>query len=404
MLHRFSLYGFLKNQRYFEPFLILILLEKGLDFFQIGLLIGFQEGCINLMEIPSGAAADLYGRRRAMILSFISYIISFVLFALSHSMILLTTAVFFFAIGEAFRTGTHKAMIFNWLESEGQTKKKTMVYGFTRSWSKIGSALSVLVATGLVFYTGDYASIFWFSIPPYILAIINFLGYPAYLDGQSKVELSLSKIIDHFWASINQAWKRVSIRRLIIESMGFGGLFKINKSYLQPILQQTALTLPILVGLMQIKRSAILIGIVYFILHLLSSVASRQAHRLVALKKSAEHASKFLWQIYLSLFIVLVPGFLLDWDGLIIASFLMMAIVQNFWRPLIVSRFDDHSTSDKGATMLSIESQSKSVGTMLFAPLIGRLVDQFGFLPLAFFGLFISLSIMLRFYRKSYPE
>ena len=85
MLFRFSLYGFLKNQRYYEPFLILAFREKGLSFFQIGLLIGFREICINLFEVPSGALADLYGRRRAMILSFSAYILSFLLLAgVSH--------------------------------------------------------------------------------------------------------------------------------------------------------------------------------------------------------------------------------------------------------------------------------------------------------------------------------
>ena len=80
MLFRFSLYGFLKNQTYFEPFLILAFREKGLSFFQIGLLIGFREVCVNLFEVPSGAVADLYGRRRAMIFSFLAYIASFLLF------------------------------------------------------------------------------------------------------------------------------------------------------------------------------------------------------------------------------------------------------------------------------------------------------------------------------------
>ncbi len=70
MIGRFSLYGFLKNQRYFEPFIILFFLDKGLSFTQIGLLVGFRELAINLMEIPSGAIADLFGRRRSMILSF----------------------------------------------------------------------------------------------------------------------------------------------------------------------------------------------------------------------------------------------------------------------------------------------------------------------------------------------
>ena len=37
MLFRFSLYGFLKNQTYFEPFLVLAFLEKGLNFGMIGL-------------------------------------------------------------------------------------------------------------------------------------------------------------------------------------------------------------------------------------------------------------------------------------------------------------------------------------------------------------------------------
>ena len=171
MLFRFSLYGFLKNQQYYDPFLILAFREKGLSFFQIGILIGFREVCVNLLEIPSGAVADLYGRRRAMILSFGAYIASFAAFALSRTLPVLFGAMFLFAIGDAFRTGTHKAMIFDWLRLQGRSHEKTKVYGYTRSWSKMGSALSVLIASALVFYTGKYSTIFWFSILPYLLNI-----------------------------------------------------------------------------------------------------------------------------------------------------------------------------------------------------------------------------------------
>ena len=81
MLIRFCLYGFLKNQRYFEPFFVLALLEKGLDFATIGLLVGFRELVVLLLEVPSGAIADVFGRRRAMMLSFSAYALSFLLFA-----------------------------------------------------------------------------------------------------------------------------------------------------------------------------------------------------------------------------------------------------------------------------------------------------------------------------------
>ena len=110
MLFRFSLYGFLKNQRYFEPFLYLALMENGLSFFVIGLLIGFREIIVNVFEIPSGAIADTFGRRKAMILSFVAYTGSFILFGLAHPVWMFFLAMFFFAIGDAFRTGTHKAL------------------------------------------------------------------------------------------------------------------------------------------------------------------------------------------------------------------------------------------------------------------------------------------------------
>ena len=77
MIFRFSLYGFLKNQRYFEPFLFLAFLEKGLDFTDIGILIAVRELTTNLLEIPSGAVADVISRRYSMILSFVAYIVAF---------------------------------------------------------------------------------------------------------------------------------------------------------------------------------------------------------------------------------------------------------------------------------------------------------------------------------------
>ena len=123
MLFRFSLYGFLKNQRYFEPFLVLAFREKGLSFFQIGLLIGVRELCINLMEVPTGAVADVAGRRKAMVYSHVAYAASFVLLGMASALPLLFLAMFLFGVGEAFRTGTHKAIIFDRLRQQGGRRR-----------------------------------------------------------------------------------------------------------------------------------------------------------------------------------------------------------------------------------------------------------------------------------------
>lgn len=390
MLFRFSLYGFLKNQRYYEPFLILAFLEKGLSFFQIGVLIGFREVCINLFEIPSGAVADLYGRRRAMIISMGAYICSFIIFGSSPSFGLLFFAMFFFAIGDAFRTGTHKAMIFEWLRSQKRTNEKTKVYGYTRSWSKIGSAVSVVIAAALVFYSGRYSHTFWFSIPPYALNVINFLAYPAYLDGTPSQNFSLTNTARTLWNTLKEAAQNTHLRRLFLETMGFEGSYKVTKNYLQPILKQVALGLPVFLWLHPDKRSAILVGVVYVLLYLFSMLASRNSYRFSA-KMGGENAAAIAsWKISLGIFLFLTLAFGFRINAVAILGFIVLEILQNFWRPIQVTRFDMYSDTSKGATILSIDSQAKSIFTMIVAPLLGFAVDYYGFWPVGALGVVIA--------------
>jgi MFS family permease len=403
MLFRFSLYGFLKNQQYYDPFLILAFLEKGLSFFQIGLLIGFREVCINIFEVPSGAVADMYGRRYAMILSMVAYIFSFTIFGVSQSLLLLFLAMFFFAIGEAFRTGTHKAMIFEWLRSQNRTSEKTKVYGYTRSWSKIGSAVSVVIAAVLVFYSGRYSDIFWFSIPPYLLNIINFLGYPTYLDGTPSKDFSLKKTAFTLWNTVKESAQNSVLRRLFIETMGFEGTYKVTKDYLQPILKQTAISLPVLVWLSADKRSALLVGIVYFFIYLLSMAASRNSHRFSARMGGEHEAATANWKFCLVMFLVLIPAMVFKLNVLAILVFVALEILQNFWRPVQVTRFDTYSDTRKGATILSIESQAKSLFTMIAAPLLGFAVDYFGFWTVGALGAIVGAATLVTSPWKKVP-
>ena len=406
MLFRFSLYGFLKNQRYYDTFLYLVFLEKGLSYFEIGILIGFREVCTNLFEIPSGAIADLYGRRRAMIFSFCAYIVSFAIFAESTSLFLLFAAMFFFGLGDAFRSGTHKAMIFDWLRLQGRSDEKTKVYGFTRSWSQMGSAISSLIAGALVFYRGNFSDIFWFTIIPYAMNIINFLGYPAHLDGDKQSEFSLKAVSRMLGSALKQSVQFRPLRRLVFEGMGFEGMYKASKDFLQPILEQTALALPLLLALDGSKRTAVdgskrtavLVAGVYFILYFLSSFASRNSHRISDWRGGDEGAARFMWWIDLALFALLIPALWFKWYPAIILLFVALAMLQNFWRPGLISRFNAQSTPEMSATILSVEAQSKSLATIILAPLLGLLVDSVGnFSPVGIVGTCIAVAILLAY-------
>ncbi len=403
MLRRFSIYGFLKNQQYYEPFLVLAFLEKGLSFFQIGILIAFREICVNVMEIPSGAVADLYGRRKAMMLSFTAYIVSFTIFGLSSILWQLFAAMFFFAIGDAFRTGTHKAMIFTWLRLSGRINEKTKVYGYTRSWSKIGSAVSVIIAAIFVIISNNYTSIFFFTTIPYLMGLINFAGYPKELDGgKTGEQLSLKSVASHLWESLKMSVMQRRLRRLILESMGFTGFFKSSKDYLQPILKTAALAVPAGLMLNDIQRSAVLVGAVYFILYIASAFASRKSHKICSYAGDEERAAHYLWGMNILIYALLLPILYFRLYPLAIALFVLLYLVQNFWHPILISRFGEYASETRGATVLSIESQAQSVAIMIIAPVLGLSVDflrqsDIGgeFWPVGLIGAAIALTAYL---------
>ncbi len=302
MLFRFSLYGFLKNQQYYDPFLLLVFLEKGLSFAEIGLLIGFREICINIMEIPTGAIADVAGRRRCMIFSFLAYIVSFLIFGLLEPIWTLFAAMFFFSIGEAFRTGTHKAMIFDWLRRQGRADEKTKVYGYTRAWSKLGSALSAVIAGVLVLITGKFSSVFLWCVIPYALNIINFMTYPRYLDGACEHEASVTGVVRTFYDAFRESLHSRPLRRLLAESMCFEGTFRVCKDYLQTMIKAAALALPLMASYDVTRRTAVLAAPIFLVLFLISSWASRRAHVLADWAGSEERGAVWLWWCYLAVF------------------------------------------------------------------------------------------------------
>ena len=411
MIFRFSLYGFLRNQRYFEPFLILAFLQVGLSFFEIGLLIAFRELCVNVLEIPSGAIADLYGRRRSLMLSFGAYVVGFLTFGFTDQFAFFFAAMFFLAVGDAFRTGTHKAMIFTWLRLQGRSDERTRVYGYTRSWSKIGAAVSALIAAAFVLATDSYTLVFFLAAVPYIGNIINFLGYPAELEGEPELRAGPRQVLVHMRGSLRAAFGAGGLRRLVLESMGFEGVFHAVKDYLQPILVAASVGaasgIALSDDLSEVQQSALLIGPVYFVLYMLSSAASRNAHRVAAAAGSEDGAARWMWGTAAVLFAVILAAGLVDVPAVLILAFIGLSALQDLWRPVLIARFDEYSNEAQGATVLSIESQARRFATMILAPLMGLAVDaaQSGgsvgpYWPLGAVGLVAAILFLLTAARR----
>ncbi|MEJ2595879.1 MAG: MFS transporter, partial [bacterium] len=246
--YKFCLYGFFKNLRFFDAFLILFFLSEDLTYVQIGVLYSVKEIIMVIAEIPGGVIADAMGRKKIMVLSFITYIGSFLIFYFAGRFFAFLMAMVVYSLGDSFRTGVHKAMIYHYLKVNGKEDQKVNYYGHTRSWSQTGTAISSLVAGFLVFYTDSYRIIYLASIVPYILDLLLLISYPSYLDGEKhsfaprRIIIEFRTVIRDFWDSL-KSWRMI---KTMTNTSLYTGYYRAIKDYYQPLLKALALALPVM--------------------------------------------------------------------------------------------------------------------------------------------------------------
>ncbi len=376
---KFCAYGFLKNLRFFEIFFILFLREAGLSYLSIGFLYSIRQITINIMEIPSGIIADTFSRKRALQFAMLAYLSSFVIFYLSRHFFLLSVAMILYGLGEAFRSGTHKAIILNYLEANGLLHLKTRYYGSTRSWSQRGSALVSLLAAVFFYFGTGYRTLFLISIVPYLLDLALISSYPA--DNRrnaSKADFSVLQLFRHTIIDFIRFFKSAQTLKLLFSAASYTAFFKTNKDYLQPLLVALALQMPFLLDKNQESRSAVLFGSVFSILYLLTAFASKNAWKIETYFKHSASAINLLYLVGIggiSLAGILVYSKL---NGLAVAAFIFLYLAQNIRRPLMVSFMSGHIKSEILASGLSAESQLVTLLVAVCAPLFGILIDLLG--------------------------
>ena len=348
-------------------------MEMGLSFLQIGTLISVREVATNLLELPTGIIADLYGRRLSMVLSMVSYLSSFMVFYFFPSFYVYMIAMIAFAFGEAFRTGTHKAMILEYLRINGMTDMKVHYYGATRAASQLGSAINALIAAFLVFYSGSYKIVFLASVLPYAANLINLMLYPKELDGELRSGEKRETI-----KAFLGIFRNGDALKGVLNSSLYDAFFKVVKEYLQPILEALALGLPIMIAFSAEQRTSVIVGVVYFVIYIATSYASKNAGKLSGKFGTEARALNYTY-IFGAVLIIFSGIFqIFALQVLAVLIFFFLFILENFRRPINISYISDNIDHKTMASGLSVESQLKTLLMAIFAPLIGFMADKLG--------------------------
>ena len=396
--YKFCLYGFLKNQRFFEPFFFFFFLrDKGLSFTEIGTLYSIRFILRSLLEIPSGVIADTLGRKGTMLFSYAFYMVSFVLYFLADSFSILIIPTLCFAVGDAFRTGTHKAMIFEYLRRKGWQDQKVSYYGHTRSWSQTGSAISSLIAAGLILAFNNYNIIFLLSLLPYSLGFILLASYPSWLNGteQQRSKHFMKELLEVSRSSVS-SFSKISNIRLTLNISSFSGYYLAAKDYLQVLLTAAVLSIPLFHNLNpdNIENETVLIGLIYFVLYFLNAVAARSSGKFHKLFKSNAAFLNFflLMGVIFAMGAGLMNQFQLHTAAIML--FIGILFIENLRRPAGIAAVADNFDDKILASVLSVESQLSSILGAILSLIIGFLADRIG----AGYALVIASGILLLLY------
>jgi len=395
MYLRFCLYTVLRNQQFYAPFILLALRQTGLTYTEIGGLYAIRSLTVNALEVPSGAMADSWGRRSTLALSMLAYCVSFLLLGLGAGFWPFAVAMVLFGVGEAFRTGTHKAMLYQWLQLEGRSDEKVTFYGRVRSWGKLGAALNVVLAGGLAAATGRYSVVFVAAIVPYALNALNVFLYPAALEGPAKRRArgELRAVVRNLWRSL----RTPELRKLLVRSVTYDGLFKTTKDYVQPMIQALLPATALVAWMSAEQRTALALPAFYLGAHLLSSVAARRAGHMARWFGSPRRGEMFFWGANLVLFAGLGVSLLLSSLAGVVVCFLFVFGLQSAWKPINTAAVADAGDDDALATLLSVLSQAKSLFAAALAPLLGLAVDHLaggGLYPVPVVGVVLALVVL----------
>jgi len=351
------------------PIIVLFFQEHGLTLTEVMILQSIYSFSVALFEIPSGFIADVFGRKRTIVLSTIFTFIGFIVFSFFGGFYAFAIAQVLVGIGGSLMSGSDSAIIYDTLIETNNKTKYTKIEGrayaignFSEAFAGILGGFLAVVSIYMPIYV--QTSILFFSIP------IAFTLIEPPMHKEKKLDRSFKAVLDvvKFAMVDNQ-----KLKWLIIYSSAMGVATLSMAWFAQPFFKSINIPLAYF-------------GIIWAALNFSAGLTSFNAYQLN--KKYTNY--KILFYISLSMttsFILL--GFNNSFIGLIFI--LLIYLLRGIITPILRNAINENTTSNKRATVLSIRSLIIRISFAISAPILGYITDNYS-LAISFYCLAIVVG------------
>ena len=343
----------LQGMMFFLPILALYYQESLFSVKNVALIFSIEALFSVIFEVPTGAIADLFGRKRTLILATVINILGIAVLSIGGNMAMFVVYAVLVSLARSLNSGTDTALMYDTLKNEGKENFYKKMSGMYMSIWPIGATIGSIVG-GYLATISLHTPIFYTLIPFVISLVLNFfLVEPEY---EKKTGTTLN---GHIWESIKDVLKNKQM--LIILS---GGVIAWSLGESVHFLSQI---------FFQSKQIPILwygyLGAASFSFSSLGFYCSHAISERFGNKKTV-----VLSVIFLSLLLIastLTPGYL---------SIILFALSSFFFglrSPILGHLWNEEAESRKRATLNSINSLVYQLGVAIVIPIVGYWSDLF---------------------------
>ena len=363
---------FLKGVLWFMvamPIIVLFFQNHGLTLTEIMLLQSIYSISVATFEIPSGYIADVFGRKKTIILSTILSFIGYIVFSFYSGFYAFAIAQVLVGIGGSLISGSDSALIYDTLLETGNKNDYTKIEGKNYAIGNFSEAIAGvfggLLAVGSI-YLPVYVQtgVLFFSIP------IAFTLVEPKIQIEKKLEKSLKNILNVVKFAMIENKK---IKWLIIYSSTIGVATLSTAWFAQPFFKEIEIPLAYF-------------GFLWAGLNMTAGITSINAH---LFDKKYERV-KMLITISL-ITIVLFTALGRNMTNVGIIFIIGIYLIRGIATPILRNAINENTTSNKRATVLSIRSFIIRISFATFAPILGFIGDNYS-LSISFYILAIIVG------------
>lgn len=195
---------------------VLYLTYCNMTLLQIGLLEGIYHITSMICEIPSGAWADLVGRKRSMLISRVCITISCIIMLFSRNFWGFALSFVIQALGNAFTSGSEEALVYDSLKCIDKEDDFIKVNGRLNMLIEVSQAIATVVGGVLAEYSYVWCYVACVVIALLSLVPVVFMTEPPILEERTEQLTGMALVKNHFKVSYQVLNNDVRIMKIIM--------------------------------------------------------------------------------------------------------------------------------------------------------------------------------------------